>query len=466
MRTLVVGCNHRSAPVALRERLAWSPDALPNALRALRERHLCAEAVLISTCNRMEMYIARPVAGHPRFDDVVAFLSEVQGLRPDTFAANLYSHEDTEAVRHLFRVVSSLDSMVLGESQILAQAKSAFDIARRVGTVGPELEGLFQRAFAVAKEIHTQTSLATGRVSVASTAVDLARQIFSRFDDKTVMMVGAGEMGELALTHVMETRPRELRVTNRTAERAADLARRFRERYAIEATPVPYAQWHDQLAEVDIVISSTGAREPILTAKDFKPIPKKRKYRPLLLIDIAVPRDIEPAVADVDESVYLYNIDDLQLVVETNLAQRRDAIGRCHDIIEQHVIDFIEKRSKRDIGPLVRELQQHFRAIGQRELDWILPKLDSASPHDRQLIEQLLHRVIQKLLNGPIRMMGDKAANGAAQVYAETLKAMFEITQEESAEGIGGTMPSTESAEMEDLSTESTEDTETREGKG
>lgn len=449
MRTLVVGCNHRSAPVEVRERLAWNAEAVPDALRALRERHLCAEAVLISTCNRMEIYVARPVAGHPRFDDIVTFLSETQGLRPDEFTSRLYAYEDVEAVRHLFRMVSSLDSMVLGESQILAQAKEAFETARRVGTVGHTLESLFQRAFAVAKDIRTRTAIATGRVSVASTAVDLARQIFSRFDDKTIMMVGAGEMGELALTHLLETRPRALLVTNRTHERAVELARRLQVRYGVEAVPVPYAQWIEKLEEADIVISSTGSREPILTAESFRPIPKRRRYRPLLLIDIAVPRDIDPAVEGVDESIYLYNIDDLQLVVETNLAHRRDAIGRCHDIIEQHVIEFVEKQSKRDIGPVARELQQYFRGVGQRELAWLLPKLETASPHDRELIEQLLHRVVQKLLSGPLKMLSDHSANGAVQVYAETLRAMFELDKEKGEDGTEENRQST--SEQEDL---------------
>ena len=432
MRTFVIGCNHRTAPVEVRERIAFDAPAVPQALQRLGERFPCTETVLVSTCNRMEFYVARPVAGRPRIDEVIDFIGDFHGLGAQEFGAALYSHEDVEAVRHLFRVVSSLDSMVLGESQILAQTKDAFETARTIGTVGKTLGGLFPRAFNVAKDIHTRTTIATGRVSVGSTAVDLARQIFSNLGDKTVMMVGAGKMGELTLTHLLATQPKALRVTNRTDERAVELAERIAARHGVAAEPVPYARWIDTLAEVDIVITSTGSRDPILTAEQFAPIPKRRKYRPLLLIDIAVPRDIAPEVMEVDDSVYLYNIDDLQSVVEKNLAQRRDAIGRCRDIIEGAVLEFVGKQQQqRDLGPVIQELKHHFERIRQVELDWILPKLDSASPHDRALIEQLLHRMTQKVLHQPIQLLSDHTSDGALQVYADTLRAMFQLEPDE-----------------------------------
>lgn len=431
MRTFVIGCNHRTAGVAVRERIAFDQAGVVEALGRLRERFPATEAVLVSTCNRMEFYLARPVAGRPRIEEVIRFIAEFHGLEAQEFAGALYSYEDVEAVRHLFRVVSSLDSMVLGESQILAQARAAFDTAHKLGAVGRWLTSLFQRAFNVAKGVHSQTTIASGRVSVGSTAVDLARQIFSRFDDKSVMMVGAGKMGELTLTHLLATRPSRVLVTNRTDDRARELADRISARGATPTEAVPYARWIDRLADVDIVITSTGSREPILTAREFAPIPKRRSYRPLLLIDIAVPRDIEAGVFDVDDSVYLYNIDDLQSIVETNLAQRREAIARCHDIIESNVIEFVERQARRDIAPLIRRLQDHFRDVGRGELDWMLPKLEAASPRDRELIEQMLHRVLQKLLHHPVELLNDKAANGATQVYAETLRVLFDLLHDE-----------------------------------
>jgi len=429
MRTLVVGCNHRSAPVEVRERIAFDEAVIPAALKLFGEEFPGSESVLISTCNRMEIYVARPVHGHPRIEEIIEFVARFQRLEAQDFAEGLYSHEDVEAVRHLFRVVSSLDSMVLGESQILGQAKLALELARSAGTTGKVLEALFQRAFAVAKEIHTRTGIATGRLSVGSTAVDLARQIFSRFDDKSVLMVGAGKMGELTLRHLLSMQPRQLYVTNRTDERAAALAGRLAGQTSVPARAIPYGQWIEHLAEVDIVITCTGSREPVLTPETFAPIPAQRRYRPLLLIDIAVPRDIDPAIGEQD-SVYLYNIDDLQTVTEANLVHRREAIGQCHEIIEASVLDFVERQLCQDIGPLIHALEEHFRQIGQKELAWLLPKLQSVSEHDRQLVEQTLHRITQKLLHDPIDLLHEKAGNSAVRIYAEALRVLFNLAND------------------------------------
>ncbi|UCD27731.1 MAG: glutamyl-tRNA reductase [Planctomycetota bacterium] len=431
MRTIVIGCNHRSAPVEMRERIAFDQSAIPEALRRLTEKFSNTQVVLLSTCNRTELYLARPVQGHPRIEEVIDFLADFHDLEPEYFTQGLYNYEDTEAVRHLFRVVSSLDSMVLGESQILGQAKSAFEIARSSGRVGKELEALFQQAFRVAKNIHTKTSIATGKLSVGSTAVDLARQIFSRFDDKTVMMVGAGKMGELTLTHLLSTYPKKLWITTRTDSRAVTLADKIAGRHNVPTEPVPFTQWIDRLAEADIVICSTASREPILNAQQFAPIPARRKYRSLLLIDIAVPRDIDEAVGEY-ENVFLYNIDDLQSVTELNIAQRREAIEDCHKIIEASVIEFVEGKPSKEIGPLINALQKHFQAIGNNELKRILPKLENASDRDRELIEQMLHRVMQKLLHNPTQLLNSQVGKGAMQVYADTLRILFNLTDQES----------------------------------
>jgi glutamyl-tRNA reductase len=336
-------------------------------------------------------------------------------------------------VRHLFCVAASLDSMVLGESQIIGQVRGAYDAARDAGTVGRFLHPLFERALATAKSIQTSTGIGTGSLSVGSTAVDLARQIFSSFDDKTVMMVGAGKMGELTLAHLLANRPRELWITNRTDARAVELAERLARKHDVVATAVPYAQWVDYLARADILISSTGAREPILTAGSFAPIPERRSYRPLLIIDIAVPRDIEPAVGD-QEGVFLYNIDDLQSVTEANLAQRREAVDRCHDIINLAVVEFLERQTGRDVGPLVRALREHFHDVGRRELERILPKLSTSTDADRELIEQMIHRIAQKLLHRPIHLLNTGKDNGAARVYADTLRALYQLDIETATE--------------------------------
>ncbi len=429
MRTLVIGCNHRSAPVEMRERIAFDEQTVPRALHGLRARFPESESVLISTCNRMELYIARPAQGHPRIDEAIGYLGEFHGIAPSEFAQALYSHQDIEAVRHLFRVVSALDSMVLGETQILAQARTAFETARATGTVGRVLGELFPRAFSVAKNVQSRTGIASGRLSVGSTAVDLARQIFSRFDDKIVMMVGAGKMGELTLTHLLDMKPRALWVTNRTDARAAALSDRLAARHGVVPRVIPFAGWIDALAEADIVISSTGAREPILTVAQFAGVPARRRYKPLLLIDIAVPRDIDPAVGE-QEEVFLYNIDDLQTVVEQNLAQRREAIQQCELIIESSVVEFVQNQSRREVAPVIVELQKHFRQVGQAEFERILPKLQGMSEHDRQLVQEMLHRITQKLLHAPVQTLNDRGENGAARVYAETLRALFRLSDE------------------------------------
>jgi glutamyl-tRNA reductase len=413
----------------MRERLAFDDAAVPRALAAFREKFPQAEAVLLSTCNRMELYISRPANAAPNIADAINFLAEFHDLEPSQFAMGLYSYEDTETIRHLFRVVGSLDSMVLGESQILAQTKSAYEIARSAGLVHKNLDVLFQRAFAVAKDLHNQTLITTGRVSVGSTAVDLARQIFSRFDDKQVLMVGAGIMGELTLTHLMETQPKGVLVTSRTEARAAALARRITTNFRYTPKIVSFSKWVDHLAEVDIVISCTGSPQPILDAEKFGPIPARRRYRPLLLIDIAVPRDIDPAVGEYD-SVFLYNIDDLQSVTEANLARRRESLEHCHSIIESHVVDFIEKQSRRDVGPLIEALQERLTQIEREEWQRIMPKLESMSEHDRELIEEMLYRISRKILHQPVTRLNDSTDDAANLAYADTLRALFNLKRE------------------------------------
>jgi glutamyl-tRNA reductase len=378
-------------------------------------------------------------------DEAIEFIAGFHGIAAKEFLGHLYRHEDADAVRHLFRVVCSLDSMVLGESQILAQCKRALALARQAGSAGKTLDPLFQRAFAVAKEVHTSTPIAQGRLSVGSTAVDLARQIFSHFSDKIVMMVGAGKMGELTLTHLLETGPKRLWVTNRTDERAVALAEKIAARRNVPVEAVPYAQWIDHLAEVDIVITSVGAAEPILTARRFAPVPVRRHYRPLLLIDIAVPRNVDPEVAEA-EGVFLYNIDDLQQVVEATLAQRREALARCQTIIDAHVADFLDRLSRQDVVPLIAALQARFRGVAESELQRILPKLSNLTSNDRQLIEQMLHRITQKLLHEPITRLNDTTANGSAGDYVQMLRTLFNLrmptdAQEPAAGGPEGERP-------------------------
>jgi len=427
MRTFVVGCNHRTAPLALRERLAFDDARCAAALRRFGELFPTAEAALLSTCNRTELYVMRPVRAAPRLEQAVQFLAEQQGLPAHEFSESLYHYEEAEAVRHLFRVVSSLDSMVVGESGILAQAKHALELARlhacSNGTPR-RLDALFQKAFSAAKQVHTQTGVAAGRFSVGSIAVDFARQVFSRFDDKVVLMIGAGKMGELTVKHLLETQPRRTIVTNRTAARAAELAAR------LGAEACPYEDLIDLVTSSDIVLSCTGSPEPILTRSACAQVPERRRYRPLLMIDLAVPRDLDPAMGELP-GFFVYNIDDLQRVTEQHAAERRTKIADAEQVIEDAVIDYLNWVGKREVGPVIRTLNARFEELARAELEWLDPKMKEASPHDRDLVRQMLHRLIGKMLHEPTRTLHAKSQAGLAQVYAETVRTLFALSHEE-----------------------------------
>ena len=423
----MVGCNHRTAPVTVREKLAFSDDDCADALRQFNEQFPAAEAVLLSTCNRTEMYLARPVRSKPTLQEAIAWLAECRGIALHEFSPSLYQHEDAEAVRHLFRVAASLDSMVVGESGILAQTKHALEIAKEA-IPGKQslrrLDALFQRALAVAKEVHTETQIAHGRVSVGSIAVDFARQIFSNFADKTVLMIGAGEMGELTLRHMLETGPRRVLVTNRTAARAEELACR------IKAEARPFEQLVDLVAQADIVLSCTGSPDPIITRQRFARLPEMRRYRPLLMIDMAVPRDIEPEVGDL-QAVFVYNIDDLQQVTEQHVADRKDKIADSERIIEEAVDEYLRWQGSRDVGPTIFDLNARFDEIAGQEYEWLANKLSGASKRDRELIQQMLHRVVKKVLHEPTRTLHAKGRDGRGQIYAEAVRTLFNLRSDE-----------------------------------
>ncbi|UCG16250.1 MAG: glutamyl-tRNA reductase [Phycisphaerales bacterium] len=424
MRTFVIGCNHRTAPLEVREKLAFDDSRCAAALGAFQRAYPDAETVILSTCNRTEVYLVRPLQAPPRLHEAIEFLARQQKLDSRDFASSLYYYEDSEAIRHLFRVVSSLDSMVIGESQILGQAKHAFALARGQGVVKSAMDALFQHAFNVAKQVHSQTEISAGHVSVGSVALDFAHQIFTRFDDKVVMMIGAGEMGELTLKHLIDHHPRRVLVTNRTAARAEDVARRL----GVQARP--FERLLDLLVEADIVLTSTGSPEPIVTAELCAALPQRRKYRSLLMIDLAVPRDIEEAVGRLD-NVFVYDIDDLQRITEKHWAQRRSNVLEGEQIIQDRVAEFLLERARRDVGPVVTDLRRHFEQIARGELKWVTPKLKAVSQRDRELIEQMLNRVINKVLHRPVKALNEKGQEGRSRVYAETIRRLFGLEPDE-----------------------------------
>jgi glutamyl-tRNA reductase len=329
MPVFVLGLSYRTAPVDVRERLAFPEPAIPQALAQLRSSGLADEAVIVSTCNRVELYIASPHPIAPTLAGLRHFLIQFHAFQ-STLDRELYAHGEPQSLHHLFRVVSGLDSMVLGETEILGQVKKAYDIALQHRHTGRALNKAFQRAFNVAKQIRTETNIQRGNISVASVAVDLAEQIFNNLAEHTVLVIGAGDTSEKTARALLSRGARGVLVTNRSFDRADALAR------DLGGKAIPFDNWAAEFPSVDIVISSTAATEPILDRTKLEPLLPPRHGRPLLLIDIAVPRDIHPEVNNL-EDVYLYNIDHLQTIASDALRQRQEEIARCDQIIAEKV---------------------------------------------------------------------------------------------------------------------------------
>lgn len=424
MRVLLLGCNHRTAKVEVRERLAFGPQERGCALQAFKENWPGAEAVLLSTCNRSELYVARPLHKMPRVGDLIEFFGKFSQTPAHEFVSSLYHYEDSDALRHLFRVVSSLDSLVVGESQIIKQAKDALDAAIQAGTAGKVFQNAFQMALNCAKQVHTQTGIGAGKVSVGSVAVDYAHRIFSRLDDKAVLMIGAGEMGQLTLQYLLQFQPARTVIVNRTRSRAEEVAG------PIGAEVGEFEHLADHIAGADVVISCTGSAEPLMSAADFAPIPARRRYKPLLIIDIAVPRDFDPAIGQA-RNVYLCNVDDLHEAVEQTIESRRQQIRESEALIDQAVNQLLDRQSQqRDLGPTIHALEQKFRDMGHQELAWLLPKLTGDKEHDTEMVKQFHHRLLAKLMHHPSRSLTQQASNGQLGLYAQVLREIFDLHDE------------------------------------
>ncbi|MEA9920134.1 glutamyl-tRNA reductase [Xanthomonas campestris] len=394
MTLWVLGLNHQTAPVNLRERAAFAGDALPRALDSLRTLPQVREAALLSTCNRTELYA---MADHPQ--TLVAWLdTHAPGL-----SGYLYQHRDAEAVRHLFRVATGLDSMVLGEPQILGQVKDAWAVARAHGALGSGLDRLFQQTFSVAKRARTDTRVGANPVSVASTAVRLAQESFARLNESTVLLVGAGETIELAAKHLSEGRVRRLLIANRTLAHAQTLATQH------GGVALPLTELDRHLAEADVVFSATAAREPVVTRAQVEQALRTRKRKPMLLFDLAVPRDIEASVAELSDA-YLYTVDDLERAVEDNRRSRREAADQAEAIIDLQVARYVETlQANERQAPLKR-----LRAFGDSTRDELLAKarqqLNNGKPAD-EVLEQLAHALTNRLLHPPTAALRDAALN-------------------------------------------------------
>ena len=424
-RLLLLGLSHTTAPLEVRERLAFNPGQREAALAAFKQKFSNCELVVLSTCNRVEFYAARELHGSPRNEEVIEFIATFHDLAAQQFTKHLYQKAERDLVAHLFHVASSLDSMVLGETQILGQVREAYEAAGHAGTVGPLLNPLFQKAIAVGKQVMHDTALSEGRLSVASVAVDYAKGIFDHFDDKTVLTIGAGKMARLVLRHFKALNPGKLLVCNRDPQKAQTLAAEF------NGEAVAFDQLSEHLVAADIVLSSTGAQQPIITRSQFDLLRKRRRYRPIFLIDIAVPRDIEPAVGQI-ENVFLYNLDDLQQVVSATQAQRKDVIQAARKIVVQHVDSFVAWHRQRQLGPAIRRLYERYHAIAQEELERTLHKLPNLSEAERSHLEDLSRRIVNKLLHDPVQTLREGGADHVpAAQYLHALEKLFALAPED-----------------------------------
>jgi len=394
------------------------------ALHNLRSAHPDCEGVILSTCNRVELYVACPKQTEPDADQLLRLLAGWRDVDPAELSGHTYQHADVHAIRHCFRVVSSLDSMVLGESQILWQARQAIETADRTHALGTTLREVFDRAFTVARRVRNETQIAAGRASIGSLAVDFARQIFAQLAERTVLMIGAGKMGRTTVRHLTSQGAADVMVTNRTSARAEQMAAQ------LQATAVPYEQLDDHLVAADIVITCTGADEPIIRPAQIAQVLRRRSYRPMLMVDIAVPRDVDQAVGEFDQ-VYLYNIDDLQGIVDATLAERQQEIAACNAIIEEELLAFLQRQQSRDAGPVLTLLRERLDQIAEQELQWALPKLTNDVEKNRQVIRHFKHRLVQKVLHFPRTYLSERAQDGSSAIHAEVLRQLFDLTEEE-----------------------------------
>ena len=397
----VLGINHQTAPVSLRETVAFGPDTLRAALASLRAQAGVQEAVLLSTCNRTEIY-ARSDNG----PDALAHWLAGQQRSGDELHAYLYRHDEANAVRHLFRVATGLDSLVLGEPQILGQVKQAWSEARDAGSLGGPLDRAFQQAFATAKRARTETTIGRNPVSVASTAVRLAQESFARLDESDVLLIGAGETIELAARHLVAGKVRRLLVANRTLAHAQDLASRH------GGIALPLEDLDRHLAEADIVLSATAARAPILRRQQVEQALRLRRHRPMLLLDLAVPRDIAQDVAELRD-VFLYTVDDLERAIADNRAARRDAAEQAEAIIEVHASRFLSALGHGDASAPLRRLREHGQAVQAQALAKARAQL-AAGRDPAEVLDLLAHTLTNKLLHAPSAALREDVVLGDA----------------------------------------------------
>ena len=413
----LLGMNHRSAPLDLRERACFAEDEVTAALARVRESTHATEALILATCNRVEI-LTRATDGSNMAVELRAFLARERGLDAETIDRHVYVHEGLHAVRHVFDVACGLDSMVLGEPQILGQLKRAYALARESRSTGPVLDRLLQQALSAAKRVRTVTGISRHAVSVAYAAATLARTIFDGLEGRSALLLGAGKMTELAAKHLASQGVTGFTVTNRTYARACTLAA------SLGGTALPWDDFGSALTRVDIVLTGTAAAMPVLTKEQVRRALPARRGRPLFVVDIAVPRDVEPSVNELP-GVYVYDVDDLQGIVDSGLEERRRAAEEARRMLDLEVVDFDRWRQSVDLGPTIAALCEHVHDVGRSELERYERRLQTLTPDQRAVVAELTRSLIQKVLHTPIVSLKSAAERGEAGPRAALYREIF-----------------------------------------
>ena len=415
---VLIGVNHKTAPVEVRERLAVPESRLPEVTKRLAEQPGIEEAMIISTCNRVEL-LARASNGRA---DLRGFIREHLQVEPCKVEQHLYEYREREAVRHLFRVTSSLDSMVVGEPQILGQVKQAFAVARGVGAVNSHLDALVARAFAVAKRVRSETAIGASAVSVASVAVELAQKIFGSLQGRAMYLIGAGKMSELAARHLLTQGAAAIFVANRTYEKALEMAERF------GSHAIHFDKLYETADKADIVITSTGAPHTIFRREHGERFLARRRHRPMFFIDIAVPRDVDPAMNELD-GIFVYDIDDLQQVAAAHVADRKKEAARAEQIIDSEVERFLARVQASIVVPTIVSLQEHLENIRQAEVERVRGRLGQITPEQDAAIEALTRGIINKILHTPITALKSAARDQGEGPVVDLIRRIFNLEE-------------------------------------
>ena len=427
MKLQMVGCTHGHSDTAIRERLSFNESQMRQALALWRDRHPDAEAVLVSTCNRVELYTAvGNESESPSAESVGLYLTDFHDVSLETVRDQLLVLSDDAAVRHLFRVAASLDSMVVGEAQIVSQIRQAYELAKDCQSAGPLTHQFFQTSLRVARRVASETALHRRRVSIPSVAIaDFASRVFERFDDKRVLVIGAGKMAEETLRYLTDEGARRIVVINRNAAHAAELARRW------DGFTSPWGQLYDEMTVADLVVSTTSATEPIVTVASFQErVAPARHQRPLFVLDLAMPRDFEMGVGDT-LGTYLYSIDDLRTACEKNLAARRQELPHAERIIDEEARRFAAELHRRATAPVIAQLRTGLEGPKDAELRRLFNKLPNLDAKSRKEIEQFADRLVNKMLHPPIESLRDESQKGTPHGLLDALRRLFQLQDEE-----------------------------------